>query len=1278
MATTATLYATTATQVAGTTSSWTTLTNATGSTSGTYAVWSNSTASTVAGVELSGYNGQTAIGTQPSSIDAVTATVKWYTSTATTRITSATAQLYSGTTAIGAAQALTVSATTTNSQTVTFPTMPTWAQASDLRVRLTFNHFATAQTVTINVDYVGFTLGYTAAAPGTPTSSLWDWNDGTLQSWNAGNNWTIAASTAQSHSAGYSLLCTRSNATAGFGYAQGPFVPVVAGTDYTISWWVYASAATLYQVSVAGNVSTSRLTNSTFTPTVGAWVQFSAQFTAGPSDTSVSVYLTDDPNGTPTSGSTIYLDDMLIQPVSAAVPVDLSGFGALSVTTRQSTTYYVSAAGSDTNDGKSTATPWATVSKVNSASLNPGDSVLFRGGDTFTGEVYIGSGGLASGTAANPVTFGSYGTGRATITNSTGHGFNVYNAAGLVIKDLLLAGTGTSFTNKYGISLYKDSAGRADYVQISNVESYGWQYGISVGGSAGGIGFSNVTATGCVFRNNRENGFVSYGPSTFAGTYSHSNITLTNCSAYDNEGNSTVTNHTGSGVILGSVDGGLIDQCVAYSNGSLNASTVGGPVGLWAYNANAVVISRSLSYDNHSGTNLDGGGFDLDMNVSNSRIEYCLAYNNDGAGILLFGDTGNTNHTGNVVRYNLLWGNGRSAGNYGDITLYGNVRSSTVYGNTAVSVTNGTVQPSPIWITAGTPSGNTVRNNIFQVRSTASVVKTTTALASTAVLFQGNAYHSTGTLGFTWGGSTYATLAAWRAAAANQETVSGSASGFVGDPLLVNPGISPTVTDPTVLTGASGLALQTASPVARAGLDLVTVFGTSIGTRDYFGAPLTAPYSVGAAEQDTAAAVPVGVSLSGAGTLSAAASGFTGSTTAALAGAGSLTATPAAAATGPAALDGNGTLSATLTASGTISAALSGAGSLTPSVQPLATRTAGMTGLGAVTTAAVPGLTVAAPVSGSGALTSTVTPIAPRSAGLVGTGALAVSTTVTAQFPCPLTGAGALSATTSAPTEISAVALGGSGSFSAMVTGSTTSITAPLFGTGTLATGTGSQVPPITIPIAGVGTLTAQLDRAATLPVGLTGSGALSTTVTAATTSSASLSGTGTLGAALASARTLSVALAGSGSLTTATGSQAPPSTVDLLGAGILSATVVPMATRSAPLAGSGALVAAVASAAARSVALTGAGALTAALGTGASSLVVSLSGSGRLAVTVATTATGVDLPPLTGPVTAAFRFDGAGTAVFVSDGVTAATFSSDGATTGTFSSDGVGAGYFA
>lgn len=95
------------------------------------------------------------------------------------------------------------------------------------------------------------------------------------------------------------------------------------------------------------------------------------------------------------------------------------------------TTYYVSAAGNDNNDGRSVATPFQSIAKLNTLTYLPGDQIQFRRGDTFRGMLVI----QQSGTSTNPIRVDAYGTGEkpviagsVPVTGWTNVGGNVWQA----------------------------------------------------------------------------------------------------------------------------------------------------------------------------------------------------------------------------------------------------------------------------------------------------------------------------------------------------------------------------------------------------------------------------------------------------------------------------------------------------------------------------------------------------------------------------------------------------------------------------------------------------------------------------------------------------------------------------------------------------------------------------------------------------------------------------------------------------------------------------------
>lgn len=80
------------------------------------------------------------------------------------------------------------------------------------------------------------------------------------------------------------------------------------------------------------------------------------------------------------------------------------------------TTYHVSAEGSDSSDGLTPGTAWRTLAHVNGRSLEPGDAVLLRRGDTWREALEIDD----AGTPSAYIQFGAYGSGdRPRILGST-------------------------------------------------------------------------------------------------------------------------------------------------------------------------------------------------------------------------------------------------------------------------------------------------------------------------------------------------------------------------------------------------------------------------------------------------------------------------------------------------------------------------------------------------------------------------------------------------------------------------------------------------------------------------------------------------------------------------------------------------------------------------------------------------------------------------------------------------------------------------------------------
>jgi hypothetical protein len=529
-------------------------------------------------------------------------------------------------------------------------------------------------------------------------------------------------------------------------------------------------------------------------------------------------------------------------------------------TVAKATNYYVSVQGNDHNPGTSPALAWRTTARVNATTFQPGDQVLLEGGQSFWGNIWLRS--SSQGTASQPITFRSYGGGQAVIQSDSTFGFYAHNTAGIAIRNLAFVGSGRLSNQNSGIIFYLDSANaHLQYLRIDSVDVSGYRSsGLSIGSWNGLSGYANVRVTNSDFHANGEVGFNSYAYFPAPQGYAHHNWYVGNCRAYDNSGRADITSiHTGNGIMLSGIDQALMEQCTAYHNGWLNGSTAGGPVGIWGWGCNALTIQKSESHHNMSGTNKDGGGFDLDGGCTNSVLQYNYSHDNEGPGYLLAQFPGASAMHNLTVRYNISENDARR-NNYGAITLWssgssGGIEHVDIYNNTVVvSRPNDNSSPHALYIMSGAITDISLRNNVLQ---TSAGLLAAVSATNVGVRLEGNCYWApAAAISLYWDGTTYTSLAAWRAAT-TQETLltSGQVTGICANPCFAPPAAGSSSSIP-LSSPVPAYNLASVSPLLGAGLNLQASFGIAPGSRDFFGnatPPNGIAGNVGASEARVAA-----------------------------------------------------------------------------------------------------------------------------------------------------------------------------------------------------------------------------------------------------------------------------------------------------------------------------------------------------------------------------------------------------------------------------------------
>ena len=406
--------------------------------------------------------------------------------------------------------------------------------------------------------------------------------------------------------------------------------------------------------------------------------------------------------------------------------------------------YYISQYGDDANSGQSHKHSWKSIGRVNVNPLEPGDSVWFHANHTFKGNLRRYD--SKSSTDENPITFGSYGDGVATIDAGIGAGFYAKNCGNIRIENLKFVGSsqnscsGIAFVN----ALPEDR--KLSNIHIDNVDVSGFRDAgicITAGPIDGGLcGFNDVKITHANVYDNGDTGIIIIGHwNPLDEGYSHVNIYVGHCCVYRNFGTPNQETHTGNGIVLSQVDGATIEHCEAYENGKLNSCEDGGPVGIWTWDSNRVLIQFNRSHHNRTGSSKDGGGFDLDGGVKNSIVQYNHSHDNDGAGYLLAQFEGANEFYNNVIRYNLSENDARK-NCYGGIHFWstgasGGIRNTTIYRNRISTSKSTNGNPAAVDCRSENIHNIHFYNNTFMSDSIATLIR---GKDNPEVIFEGNTY----------------------------------------------------------------------------------------------------------------------------------------------------------------------------------------------------------------------------------------------------------------------------------------------------------------------------------------------------------------------------------------------------------------------------------------------------------------------------------------------------------------------------------------------------------
>ena len=395
--------------------------------------------------------------------------------------------------------------------------------------------------------------------------------------------------------------------------------------------------------------------------------------------------------------------------------------------------------GNDAADGLTPATAWRSLEKVNAFDYQPGDSLLFRRGERWGGQLNPANG---EGTAQHPVFVGAYGTGDRPRIDGEGlfqDAVVLRNRSYWILTTLEVTNLGAAravASRRTGIRVVTDGFGVMRGIRLrdlvvrdvngSNVkhntqEGHGILFAATGGTGAGGepSRFEDLIIEDCRLERTDRNGISQY---TSNGSRSTGVVIRRNL----------VEDVGGDGIKIWGSDDALVEHNVV-RNGRMRAEDHA--AGIWPFESDRTVIQFN-TVSGMRGT-ADGQGYDADYRCDGTVIQYNYSFHNEGGFILLCAP-GNSYSSNTIVRYNISVGDGVDSARV--FQLGGAITGTRIYNNT-VYIKAGQNVPmiTSNWWDGGRADDTRFYNNIFHVAAGGRV--TYDLSVSTNHVFDRNAWY---------------------------------------------------------------------------------------------------------------------------------------------------------------------------------------------------------------------------------------------------------------------------------------------------------------------------------------------------------------------------------------------------------------------------------------------------------------------------------------------------------------------------------------------------------
>src|SRR6266700_887853 len=310
-------------------------------------------------------------------------------------------------------------------------------------------------------------------------------------------------------------------------------------------------------------------------------------------------------------------------------------------------TYYIDcSAGSDKAAGTSVATAWGTLNKVAATTFAPGDSILFKRATRCTGQLSP----KGSGDPERPIRIGAYGNGPLPVISAgdSDAAIKLFNQQHWVLETLETTGG-----NPYGVFVSGTQGELRGFV-LKNLVVH------DVGGEPKSKSTGLVVFTvpeGTRMQDILVDGITAYKTTKWVGI-------IVNGASRENRirnviiRNSIVHDIYGDGIVMFSVEDGLIERSAAWLTGLQPVEHIGTPNAIWTWTCRRCTVRQTEGFFIDS-PGVDGGVDDIDYGNDDNIVEENYGHDAMGYCAAVFAAEKQIT-TNSIIRRNLCIDNGRS------------------------------------------------------------------------------------------------------------------------------------------------------------------------------------------------------------------------------------------------------------------------------------------------------------------------------------------------------------------------------------------------------------------------------------------------------------------------------------------------------------------------------------------------------------------------------------------------------------------------------------------